>query len=395
MTLDFSTLLLLAITTNIGLGLLCVAFSLLQPGVRGMRLWGAALLIFGAGHGLLCLHVSLQSVALAYAGWLGILVSALLMLRSLDRFCGVKEPGAIFHAAVIGVALALWLAADAAQWVWPDRAGMTTILVCAVTGRAAWNVWAHGRNNRFTVPALAVVVLLAGVIAISIVDLVVSSPVDGDVLSSAFGSPAVVAGRLVALVLLTFSVVWLEYSTLYATMEDAAMYDVVTGLGNRQAILAEIEGEYSRSARARSIFSIAIVEIDNFQYMKDTHGERAGDQMLRWVAGEIRKGVRPYDKVGRYGDANFLLMMPGTSEKESLAVTERVRQGIRKQACIVDGRQIGATLSIGIAVGERGADLDAVLFAAEQAIGLSRDQGRDNTVTAPLIGMDPQKQDAA
>jgi diguanylate cyclase (GGDEF)-like protein len=109
--------------------------------------------------------------------------------------------------------------------------------------------------------------------------------------------------------------------------------------------------------------------------------------MLKWAAGVIRNNVRPYDKVGRYDREEFLLMMPMTTEKESLGIAERARLAIQKQACIVDGRQIGVTVSVGVAVGERGADLDAVLHAADDAISRAKAQGRNCTVVAPLIGM--------
>jgi diguanylate cyclase (GGDEF)-like protein len=169
---------------------------------------------------------------------------------------------------------------------------------------------------------------------------------------------------------------------------------MVTGLSNRLAIIAEIEVEQSRSHRTKSAFSIAIFSVDHFEQVTDTHGHYAGDAMLKWVAAVIRKNIRPYDKIGRYGGEEFLLMMPHATEKEALIIAERARKAIQKLACVVEGRQIGVTVTIGVAVGERGADLDSVLFAAAAATSRAKDQGRNCTVVAPSIGTSAEGQGA-
>jgi diguanylate cyclase (GGDEF)-like protein len=264
------------------------------------------------------------------------------------------------------------------------------ILVSIVVARAAWDIWNNVRGSRIVAPAAAVVVLLAVVAATSILEAL--PPGTGKDLASEFSSPVMVLVWAVSLAFLTVCVLWLEVSQLYATMESAGMVDVVTGLSNRVTIIAEIVGEHSRSHRARTPFSIAIFEMDNFANVIDEHGQRAGDQMLKWAAGVIRENVRPYDKIGRYDAEGFLLMMPMTAEKESLGIAERTRQAIEKQACVVDGRPIGATVSVGVAVGERGADLDTVLQEADEAISRAKDEGRNRTVVAPLIGREAEAQ---
>ena len=385
MTLDISTLVLLTIAIGFGLGVLSVVFSHLQPGVRGARLWGAAMLAFGAGYALLYVYASTRHVALLYAGWIGVLCAVLMMVRALNRICGLKGPGTVLDLSVIGIALFGWILFT---FTYPSPLGHANtilILVSIVVARAAWDIWSNVRGSRIAAPAAAVAVLLGAVAATSILEAL--PPAAGNELPSEFGSPALVLVWAVSLAFLTVCVLWLEVSQLYATMETAGMVDVVTGLSNRLTIIAEIEVEHSRSHRARTPFSIAIFGMDNFGNVIDEHGQRAGDQMLKWAAGVIRENVRPYDKVGRYGEEEFLLMMPMTTEKESLGIAERSRQAIQKQACVVDGRQIGATVSVGVAVGERGADLDAVLHAAGEAISRAKDQGRNCTVVAPLIGM--------
>lgn len=394
MTLDISTLVLLIIAIGLGLGIISIVFSYLQPGIRGTRLWGGAMLAFGAGYALLYVYASTRNAALLYAGRIGVLFAVLLMYRALNRICGIKGPSTVFDFSVIGIALVGWIFFTFNYPSPVGHANTMSILASIVVARAAWDTGGQVRGNRFAAPSMAVVVLLCAVAATPIFELLLREPVTGSELPSEFGSPVVVVGWALSLAFLTVCVLWLEFSQLYATMENAGMYDLLTGLSNRQAIVAEIKGEHSRSLRAKTPFSIAIFSIDHFEKVNDTFGLYAGDGVLKWVAGLIRKNIRPYDKVGRYDGEEFLLMMPNTSEKEALKIAERARQTIQKQACVVDGRPIGVTVSIGVAVGERGADLDSVLLAANDAISRAKDRGRNCTVVAASIGTGVESQGA-
>ena len=392
MAFDISTLVLLTIAIAFGLGLLSLVLSHLQPGMRGARLWSAAMLAFGAGYTLLYLHASTQAVAQLYAGGVAILVSVLLMHRSLNRICGSDEQRNVFGLSILCLAVIGWLYFTVAE---PSEFGrMVTVwlLASVIAAWAAWDLRAQIVGNRFAAPAVAIVLLLCAAAAAPILDLSLRGPVSGGELPSEFGPPVVIVGWALGLAFLTVCVLWLEFSQLYATMESAGMVDVVTGLSNRPAIIAEIEVEQSRSHRTKTAFSIAIFGVDHFEKVTDTFGQYAGDAVLKWVAGVIRKNIRPYDKIGRYGGEEFLLMMPNATEKEALIIAERARQAIQKLACVVEGRQLPVTVSIGVAVGERGADLDFVLLAADEAISRAKDQGRNCTIVAPLIGTNAEGQ---
>lgn len=352
------------------------------------------MLAFGAGYTLLSLHAATQVVAQLYAGGVAILVSVLLMHRSLNRICGNDERRNVFGLSILGVAVIGWLYFTVAE---PSQFGrMVTVwlLASVIAAWAAWDLRAQIIGNRFGAPAVAIALLLCVVAAAPILDLWLRGPVSGSELPSEFGSPVIIVGWALGLAFLTVCVLWLEFSQLYATMESAGMVDTVTGLSNRPAIIAEIEVEQSRSHRTKTAFSIAIFGVDHFEKVNDTFGQYAGDAVLKWVAGVIRKNIRPYDKIGRYGGEEFLLMMPNATEKEALIIAERARQAIQKLACVVEGRQLAVTVSIGVAVGERGADLDSMLFAADAAISRAKDQGRNCTVVAPLIEINAEGEDA-
>ncbi len=392
MLLDISTLVVLAKIIGIGLGLILIVFSVLQPDVRGVRLWGLSMLASGVAYTLLQLYVSTQFDALLYAGWIGLLASGLMICRALNQIYGVDVPPVGFNVAVIAVAILSWVIVPPPNLL--GGSGTVSILLAVIAAKAAWDGRGQVQRQQFVGPILTMVAFFGAMAATLVLNLLRGGSVEGDELTWVFGPPVAIVGWTLGLVFLTVGVLWLEFARLHASLEAAAMLDALTGIGNRRAIIAEIESEHSRSARAKSAFGIAIFDIDNFKLRNEKIRKEVGDQILKWVADGIRRSIRPYDRVGRYGGEAFLLMMPGASEKESLIVTERVRQTIQKEAMIVGGQEIKVSVSIGIAVGECGADLDSVLFAADDAIGRAMDRRPNSTVVAPLLGVRPGPQGA-
>ncbi|MEQ1881824.1 MAG: GGDEF domain-containing protein [Burkholderiales bacterium] len=392
MLLDISTLVILAKIIGIGLGLILIVFSVLQPDVRGVRLWGLSMLASGVAYTLLQLYVSTQFDALLYAGWIGLLASGLMICRALNQIYGVDVPPVGFNVAVIAVAILSWVIVPPPNLL--GGSGTVSILLAVIAAKAAWDGRGQVQRQQFVGPILTMVAFFGAMAATLVLNLLRGGSVEGDELTWVFGPPVAIVGWTLGLVFLTVGVLWLEFARLHASLEAAAMLDALTGIGNRRAIIAEIESEHSRSARAKSAFGIAIFDIDNFKLRNEKIRKEVGDQILKWVADGIRRSIRPYDRVGRYGGEAFLLMMPGASEKESLIVTERVRQTIQKEAMIVGGQEIKVSVSIGIAVGECGADLDSVLFAADDAIGRAMDRRPNSTVVAPLLGVRPGPQGA-
>jgi diguanylate cyclase (GGDEF)-like protein len=392
MLLDISTLVVIAKVVGIGLGLILIVFSVLQPEVRGVRLWGLSMLASGVGYTLLQLYVSTQFGLLLYAGWIGLLASGLMICRALSQIYGVDVPPVGFNVAVMAVAILSWVIIPPPNLL--SGSGVVSILLAVIAAKAAWDGRDQVQRKQFIGPVLTMVAFFGAMAATLVLNLLRGGSVEGDELTWVFGPPVAIVGWTLGLVFLTVSVLWLEFSRLHASLDAAAMLDALTGISNRRAIIAEIESEHSRSARAKSAFGIAIFDIDNFKMGKDKVRKEVGDQILKWVADGIRRSIRPYDRVGRYGEEAFLLMMPGASEKESLIVTERVRHAIQQESMIAGGQQIKVTVSIGIAVGECGADLDSVLFAADSAIGRAMERRPNSTVVAPLIGMGTGSQGA-
>ena len=101
-----------------------------------------------------------------------------------------------------------------------------------------------------------------------------------------------------------------------------AFRDELTGLPGRRALNERLQ-------RLGRDYVIAMVDVDHFKKFNDTHGHDVGDQVLRLVAGQLRK-VGGGGKAYRYGGEEFTLLFPGKSVEQSLPQIEAVRLAIEQ-----------------------------------------------------------------
>ena len=158
-----------------------------------------------------------------------------------------------------------------------------------------------------------------------------------------------------------------------------ATIDHLTGVLNRQAVLANLETEIERAARFGHQLSVVMVDLDHFKRLNDSHGHAAGDLILRRVADTLRENVRSVDVVGRYGGEEFLLVLPETDVDAAASLAEKLRRLVGRQAVVMDdGYRSSATLSAGVA-GGYGAhlNLESLVRDADNAMYSAKALGRD------------------
>ena len=150
--------------------------------------------------------------------------------------------------------------------------------------------------------------------------------------------------------------------------------DEVTGLLKRHAMERELKEEHARARRGKKPFAVAMADIDHFKQINDEHGHPFGDHVLAEISARLTKGLRPYDRVYRYGGEEFLLLLPETSLEKAGRVLDRLRERIGA-AEIRDG-ELAAKVSISIGVAEFGpgrsvasliGDADAALYRAKES----------------------------
>ena len=158
-----------------------------------------------------------------------------------------------------------------------------------------------------------------------------------------------------------------------------ATVDLLTGVLNRQALLARLEEELGRAARYQRPCSIVLVDLDHFKRVNDTHGHAAGDVVLREVAEILRLNVRTTDIVGRYGGEEFMIVLPETDADAAAASAEKLRRLVgSRQVRLEDGHVLTITLSAGVAGGlGQHLDLDALIRDSDAALYSAKALGRD------------------
>lgn len=159
-----------------------------------------------------------------------------------------------------------------------------------------------------------------------------------------------------------------------ADTHDRATIDRLTGVANRQSLLAALFAEVERATRYERALSVAFVDIDHFKAVNDSYGHAAGDIVLRGVAQTIAANLRASDLIGRYGGEEFMLILTETGVEEGSTLTEKLRTMVQRQKFTIDGGQdLSVTISIGIAggVGQQlrmeslVRDADAAMYSAK------------------------------
>jgi diguanylate cyclase (GGDEF)-like protein/putative nucleotidyltransferase with HDIG domain len=138
----------------------------------------------------------------------------------------------------------------------------------------------------------------------------------------------------------------IENAQLYARLEQKSRIDELTGLFNRRYFEERLKEELSRHSRYGDVFSIFMIDLDNFKAYNDVYGHPAGDILLGQIGKIIRNSVRNVDQAFRYGGDEFVVILPQTARDAAYVVAERVRRQIAEE---MEKRAIAVTCSIGLA----------------------------------------------
>lgn len=141
----------------------------------------------------------------------------------------------------------------------------------------------------------------------------------------------------------------LGMQSLNSQLEKISRIDGLTGLYNRRFWEEQFVMEYKRDKRSESPSALIMLDIDNFKKVNDTYGHPAGDEVIKTLAGIIKKATRETDIAGRYGGEEFAVILPDTPVANVEFVAERIRRLVEKCVVVYDEINISFTVSIGIA----------------------------------------------
>lgn len=175
-------------------------------------------------------------------------------------------------------------------------------------------------------------------------------------------------------------------SALVAKLGEArrqAMFDPLTRLWNRRGGIDLLNKALDEALKHDHTLGICLADIDNFKRVNDQYGHQVGDEVLSRIARKIVGSVRPQDLVCRYGGDEFLVILHDVGEKDCAEIAERMCDEIRSVPVRTRGGTVRATLSIGIAVRNRGDGLTThgLIEKADQALYSSKRAGRNRVST--------------
>jgi diguanylate cyclase (GGDEF)-like protein len=178
----------------------------------------------------------------------------------------------------------------------------------------------------------------------------------------------------------------LQRSSLVSQLEVAATTDSKTGLLNAAAWQELSQRELLRAQRDGSPCAVLLLDLDHFKRVNDTVGHLAGDVVLKAIGDALKRELRGYDAVARFGGEEFVVFLDGIGIEEAHQVAERTLSRIRGLIipCAGPGQPISLTASIGMAAyPQHGQVITELIEQADNALYAAKRAGRDR-VGLPL-----------
>lgn len=176
----------------------------------------------------------------------------------------------------------------------------------------------------------------------------------------------------------------------------AAEHDHLTGAPSRRAFFEMAERELARARRHGSGLGLLLVDADHFKRINDTYGHGVGDEVLRDLVARTREEIRKIDYFARLGGEEFGVLLPDASFDTTRAVAERLRAALDRPATGVPAATGPAyTVSIGLAMLEKGEDFAGLMRRADAALYAAKAGGRNRVEVAARTNPEPARKPGA
>ncbi|MBI4633150.1 MAG: GGDEF domain-containing protein [Deltaproteobacteria bacterium] len=167
-----------------------------------------------------------------------------------------------------------------------------------------------------------------------------------------------------------------------AGLDDHQYYgsvDALTGLRNRHWLDTVMSRQFQRSSTGGEPFSVIMVDIDHFRAFNDHYGRSYGDRVLYSIAHTISDHLRPTEALARYGDDEFIILLPGITIETARSVARRLHGVVMDAVPVMpDGKSIPhPTISIGIAEIKAGQTVEMMIGDARGALYHAKSSGRN------------------
>jgi diguanylate cyclase (GGDEF)-like protein len=377
MSLDTTTLYLVATMVAAMLGSMLLFFGK-QENIPALKWWGIAYLLGAAS-------VALWTVA---AGTLGEMLTLALTAVGFTACGMVWNAARVFHGrkpnlpglvlgAIAWIAAVMTLPPEAHE----IRLTIGAAIVAVYAALTATQLWSERRRTMQTRwPAIVVPVLHGFVLMLPILLGDLLHP-HGDLFANSIWV-TVFAIELVLYSVGTVFVIFMLVSERTVTAhKTAASMDPLTGMFNRRGFAEATSRVIEREAHAGRPVTVMIFDIDHFKSINDRFGHPAGDEILKLFSAIVINSLRITDLSGRIGGEEFAALLPCSLE-EAVVAAERVREAFESSGIVDETGPVDTTVSIGVAGGPAGTELEVLLAAADTALYQAKRGGRNRVEAA-------------
>jgi len=372
MAFDVNTLFMVTMHVEIMLGLL-LFFAWAQNFAKTALAW------WGTAHVLRAVSVLLFGMHGSVPDWVAIDIANALLFGSFAvtwsgaRVFDDRSPAPVWST----VGIALWLLTCQL----PNFAGEMELralvgsgIVTAYTWLAAYEFW-RGRDEALVSRWPAIFMLFAhGALFLLRTPLIAMLPLSE---SSTFAMSGWLELLSVEGLLFTISIAFILLAMAKERTElrhrTAAATDPLTGIANRRGFV-----EQSAESQDLRPAAVVLIDVDRFKSVNDQYGHAIGDRVLETFAEAAKSVVRRSHLIGRWGGDEFAAIFYGLDRERAVSLAERIQREFQMAATAIDGHDVRATVSIGMAFcAPDRFDLDAMLSQADRALYRAKEAGRN------------------
>ena len=377
MSLDTSTLYFIATMIAAMLGVMLLVFGK-NENIPALKWWGTAYLLGAASVALWSLASNMLGEAVSLAlNAVGFVACG--MVWNASRVFHGRKPNllGLVLGAIAWIAVVMTLPPAASMMRMTIGAGIVAVYA-ALTATELWTERRRALQRRW--PTMMVPVMHGFVLMLPILLGNLLHPHD-----VRFAGSIWVTGFSVELVLYAVGTVFVIFMMVseraVIAHKNAASMDPLTGMFNRRGFSEISSRLIEREANAGRPMTAMIFDIDHFKSINDRFGHPAGDEILKLFATVVVNTLRISDLSGRIGGEEFAALLPCPLE-EGVVAAERVREAFANSGIVVEDGPVDTTVSIGVAGGPAGTELEVLLAAADTALYQAKRSGRNRVEAA-------------
>ncbi|HEX3033076.1 MAG TPA: diguanylate cyclase [Bacillota bacterium] len=175
-----------------------------------------------------------------------------------------------------------------------------------------------------------------------------------------------------------------KFRQLAIRLNEVAIRDPLTNIYNRRYVFQRLREINDRFQRTGNIYSVAILDVDHFKNINDSHGHQVGDYILRELSRIVLNKIRSYDLLGRYGGEEFVIVFTDTEKEAAFIIMERILNAIREKVFVCGEREVAVTFSCGVAdaseIEREYAETEHIIAVADKKLYQAKNYGRNRII---------------